>query len=105
MSIGRTFWRVSVPAVGAHVHSIAFMKHVGAEALDRLKPLLVQLREVPGIKEKKRGTFYGKSKALLHFHEDGEVLLAVVRTAEEWERIRVTTKREQTDLLKRIRQS
>lgn len=97
MSIGRTFWRVSVPAVGAHVHSIAFMKHVGAEALDRLKPLLVQLREVPGIKEKKRGTFYGKSKALLHFHEDGEDLLADVRTAEEWERIRVTTKREHTD--------
>jgi hypothetical protein len=44
------------------------MKHVGAEALDRLEPLLVQVREVPGIKEKKRGTFYRKSKALLHFH-------------------------------------
>jgi hypothetical protein len=97
MSIGRTFWRVSVPAVGAHVHSIAFMKHVGAEALDRLEPLLVQVREVPGIKEKKRGTFYRKSKALLHFHEDGEGLFADVRTAEEWERIRVTTKREHTD--------
>ena len=90
---------------GTHVHSIVFMKHVGAEALDRLKPLLVQLREVPGIKEKKPDTFYRKSKALVHFHEGGEDLFADVRTAEEWERIRVTTKPEQTDLLKRIRQS
>ena len=73
------------------------MKHVGAEALDRLEPLLVQLREVPGIKEKKRGTFYKKSIPLVHFHEGGEDLFADVRTAEEWERIRVTTKREHTD--------
>jgi hypothetical protein len=81
---------------GTHVHSIVFMKHV--EALDRLKPLLVQLREVPGIKEKKQGTFYKKSKPLVHFHEGGEDLSADVRTAEEWDRIRVTTKPEQTDL-------
>jgi len=81
------------------------MKHVGAQALDRLEPLLVQLRKVPGIKEKKRGTFYRKSKALVHFHEDGEDLFADVRIAEEWERIRVTKKREHTDLLKRIRKS
>lgn len=81
------------------------MKHVGAQALDRLEPLLGQLRQVPGITEKKPGTFYRKSKALVHFHEDGEDLFADVRTGEEWERIRVTTKREQTELLKTVRKS
>jgi hypothetical protein len=81
------------------------MKHVGTQALDRLEPLLTQLREVPGIKEKKRGTFYKKSKALVHFHEDSGDLFADVRTTEEWERLRVTTKREQANLLRRIRQS
>jgi hypothetical protein len=81
------------------------MKHVGVEALDRLEPLLVQLREAPGIKEKKRGTFYRKSKALLHFHEDGEDLFADVRTAEEWERISGNDETGAYGLLKRIRQS
>jgi hypothetical protein len=81
------------------------MKHLGAQSLEALEPLLTQLREVSGIKEKKRGTFYRKSKALVHFHEDGGDLFADVRTAEEWARIRVTTKREQAELLNMIRKS
>jgi hypothetical protein len=79
------------------------MRHVGPEALDRLEPLLVKLRAVPGVREKKRGTFYRGSRALLHFHEDGADLFADVRTTEEWERLRVTTAREQAALVARVR--
>ena len=89
----------------AQLHSIAFVKHAGDEALDRLEPLLLRLRVVPGVMEKKRGTFYRKSSALVHFHEDGSELFADIRTPEGWERIRVTTKRGQTELLKHVRQS
>lgn len=67
------------------------VRHAGADALDRLQPLLIQLREIAGLKEMKRGTSYRGSKALVHFHEDGPDLFADVRSAGTWERLRVTT--------------
>lgn len=45
------------------------MKHAGPDALDALEPLLSQLRELPGLKEKSRGCFYLGGKGYLHFHE------------------------------------
>ena len=68
------------------------MRHARAEALDRLEPLLVQLRALPGLTEKSRGTFYRKSRAFLHFHEDPAGLFADVRDAsgEDFERIEVS---------------
>jgi hypothetical protein len=55
------------------------VKRAGQEALDRLEPLLTLLRDVPGLLEKNRGTFYRGSRAFLHFHEDATGLFADVR--------------------------
>lgn len=69
------------------------MKHAGQDALDQLESLLVQLREQPGMVEKKHGVFYRKSKAFLHFHEDPKGLFADIRTADggDFERLDVST--------------
>lgn len=76
------------------------MKHAGPAALDRLEPLLEQVRALPGLKETSRGVFYRKSKALLHFHEDPAGLFADVRfEGTEFERLRVETVEEQAVLL------
>jgi hypothetical protein len=48
------------------------MKHAGPKALDRIEPLLAQVRAFAGLKEKSRGCFYLKGKGFLHFHEHGE---------------------------------
>lgn len=68
------------------------MKHAGEQALDRLEPLIAELRTLRGMIEKKRGVFYRKSKAFLHFHEDPAGLFADLRTAEgvEFERYDVS---------------
>jgi hypothetical protein len=79
------------------------VKHVGAEALDDLEPLLAVLREVPGLREKSRGTFYRGSRAFLHFHEDPAGLFADVRLDAEFERVRVSSAEERQELLRRIR--
>ena len=79
------------------------MRHATAEGLDQVEPLLAQLRLVPGLVEKNRGTFYRKSRAFLHFHEDPSGLHADVRFGEEFERVRVETDAERDALLSRIR--
>jgi hypothetical protein len=66
-----------------HVHRV---RHARS---DELEPLLVELRRVPGLVERKRGIFYRKSQAFLHFHEDVSGLPADVHLAEAFERIRV----------------
>ena len=68
------------------------MKHAGDLALDQLEALLAELRALPGLTEKKRGTFYRKSRAFLHFHEDPKGLFADVRGIDgrDFERIDVT---------------
>ena len=57
------------------------MKHAGADALDRLDPLLADIRALPGLKETSRGVFYRKGRAFLHFHEDAKGLFADLRNA------------------------
>lgn len=68
------------------------MRHARDQDLDRLEDLLVQLRALPGLTEKKRGTFYRKSRAFLHFHEDSKGLFADLRddADADFERIDVT---------------
>ena len=68
------------------------MKHATAAALDRLDPLLEDLRALPGLKERSRGVFYRRSAAFLHFHEDPAGLFADVRGPDgQFERFRVDT--------------
>lgn len=68
------------------------MKHAGEHALDQLEQLLSELRPLPGIVEKKRGVFYRKAKAFLHFHEDPRGLFADLRDIEgkDFDRFDVT---------------
>jgi len=71
--------------------------------LDQLEPLLASLRLIDGLIEKKRGVFYRKSRAFLHFHEDPAGFHADVRFVDDFERFRVQTQKEQAALVRRIR--
>ena len=80
------------------------MRHATPVTLDELEPLLDTLRRLPALKEKNRGTFYRGSKAFLHFHEDAAGLFADVRfDGADFERCRVSTKKEQSDLVRRVK--
>jgi hypothetical protein len=69
------------------------VRHARDEDLDRVQALLVQLRTLPGMVEKKRGVFYFKSRSFLHFHEDPKGMFADIREAgggNDFDRIDVT---------------
>jgi hypothetical protein len=81
------------------------VKHVSPAGLDELDDLLSALRRLDGLTEKKRGVFYRRSRALLHFHEDQGDLYADVRVDATFERFRVTTKAERRHLVSLVRRS
>jgi hypothetical protein len=82
------------------------MRHITPATLDRIEPLLASLRGVDGLVERNRGVFYRRSRAFLHFHEDGDDIYADVRfEGDDFERLRVTTSAEQRRLLSRVRAS
>lgn len=80
------------------------MKHARSDALDQLEPLLAQIRQRQGLKEKKRGTFYRKTQAFLHFHEDPAGLFADIRSAPDQDfcRFPVSTQSQQQTLLEAL---
>ena len=65
--------------------------------------MLISLRELPGLTEKSRGTFYRGSRAFLHFHEDPSGHHVDVRLGADFERFRVQTKAEQRSVLTKVR--
>jgi hypothetical protein len=79
------------------------VRHAGPDALDELEPLLSELRKLAAIAERKRGAFYRKSGAFLHFHEDPEGPFADLKVGGDWERRRVRTAAERRALLARAR--
>jgi hypothetical protein len=81
------------------------VRHARDDALDSLEPVLVQLRQLPELTERSRGTFYRKSQAFVHFHEDPAGLFADVRLApgDAFTRLRVTTKAEQRSFTSAVR--
>lgn len=79
------------------------MRHARTAALDDLEPLLERLRAVPGLVERRRGVFYRRSRAFLHFHEDPSGLHADVRLGADLARFRVATTEEREELLERVR--
>jgi hypothetical protein len=81
------------------------MKHVGRAALDALEDLIVAIRARPGLKEPRRGVFYRKGKAWLHFHEDPSGLYADLRKGTEWTRFRVSELDERNTLLAALEHS
>jgi hypothetical protein len=78
------------------------MKHAGPATLDRISPLLEELRARPALREMRPGVFYLKSRAFLHFHDDPSGVFADVRLAEGFVRLPVTSRSQQSDLLERI---
>ena len=78
------------------------MKHAGEAALDQLEDLLLELRRIPGLREKKRGIFYRGARAFLHFHEDPAGLFADVRLGSDWMRLSVKTRTQRRSLISKI---
>jgi hypothetical protein len=74
-----------------------------AEDLDRLEPLLAELRALPQLREPRRGSFSRGSRAFLHFHEDAGDLYVDVRLDSTFQRMRVTSQADQADFLARVR--
>lgn len=81
------------------------MRHITRAGLDRLEPLLARLRCLEGLRENSRGVFYRRARAFLHFHEDPGGLFADVRLTDDFERFRVSSKAEQTALLRKVREA
>ena len=81
------------------------MRHATSEGLERISGLLEQLRRVDGLVERRPGSFSWHSRAFLHFHEDGPQTFADVRLdpAGDFVRLGVTTAREQSSFLTKVR--
>ena len=87
------------------------MKHAGPAALDRLEPLLAQIRALPQLTEKSRGVFYNRarliyrsSRSFLHFHEDPAGLHADMRAPSgAFDRFRIEAEDEQIAFLSEVR--
>jgi hypothetical protein len=81
------------------------MKHATPVALDALEPLLVELRRVPALVERKRGSFYRGPRAFIHFHEDPAGFFADAKLGPAWQRFDVTTARQRRAFVRTVRQS
>lgn len=82
------------------------MKHAGPHTLDALEPLLRRVRQYSSLVERTPGSFYRKSKAFLHFHEDPSGTFADIKLdGAKFTRVRATTPEEQAHLLALIAES
>jgi hypothetical protein len=77
------------------------MRHARDEDLDRIEPLLVRLRQLGTLRERKRGCFYFKSKGFVHFHEDPQGMFADLRQRDSKDdrRFKVDTPAEQDAMI------
>jgi hypothetical protein len=79
------------------------MKHAGPEALDQLEPILLEIRRLDGLREKKRGSFYRGSSGFLHFHEDPAGFFADLKIGDDYERFPINSKTQTETFLRRAR--
>jgi hypothetical protein len=81
------------------------MRHAGPETFEELDGLLVELRKLPGLTERKTGIFYRRSRAFLHFHSDPTGPYADVRLSDDDDflRFRVRTTTDRQRLLRQVR--
>jgi len=65
------------------------MRHANDDDLNRIEPLLGRIRQyaAAGFVERKRGVFYLRGRATLHFHEHAGEILADIRIQDEFERL------------------
>jgi len=78
------------------------MKHASSAALDGLLDLLNQIRARNGLRERKPGIFYKKSRSFLHFHEDPSGMYADLSVGADLERYPINTSKECEVLLSAI---
>jgi len=81
------------------------VRHATQADLDRLEALLAELRGLPQLQERNRGSFSRGSRAFLHFHEDAGYLYADVKLDGEFQRLKVTSESEQAGFLTRVREA
>jgi hypothetical protein len=81
------------------------VRHATTEDLVPAEPLLAELRSLPGLRERKPGSFYRGSRAFLHFHEDRGDLYVDVKLHTSFERVKVTTPEEQSSLVSQVRRA
>jgi len=81
------------------------VKHAGPQALDELEPILAVLRNLPGLKERKRGLFDHAGRAFLHFHEDPAGFFADLRIGDDFVRLPVNSKREVAMLVGEVKRA
>lgn len=79
------------------------MRHARDEDLDRIEPLLAKIRALGTLIERKRGLFYLRTRAFLHFHEDPAGMFADLRDGDAFARHRVSSAREQREFLRALR--
>ena len=80
------------------------MRHARPDDLHAVEPLLVQLRSIERLTERKPGNFSLGSRAFLHFHVDGDDMYADARIdGRAFERFRVSTPAEWDALVLAVR--
>ncbi len=77
-------------------------KRASEVTLQKISALLVDLRLVEQLQEKRPGVFYLGKKELLHFHEVDTEIVADLFLPNERIRVPVTERSQQLDLLDRI---
>ena len=76
------------------------MKHASPQSIAQLAPLLERVRALGRLTERKPGTFYLRSSAFLHFHEDAAGLFADMKAdGKTFTRLPVNNAKEQDALV------
>lgn len=65
--------------------------------------LLVELRKIPGLRERKRGYFSRGTRAFLHFHADGDDFYVDIKLRDAFRRMKVTNAADRADFLGQVR--
>jgi len=81
------------------------VRHATPEDLDQIEALLVELRGLPQLRERRRGYFSQADRAFLHFHEDAGDLYVDVRLGGKFQRMKVTSGTEQAGFLSRVKEA
>jgi hypothetical protein len=79
------------------------VRHATDADLDAIEAVLAELRVLPGLRERKRGSFSRGSHAFVHFHEHEGRYFADVKLAASFERRSVTTASEQSAFIDEVR--
>jgi hypothetical protein len=70
--------------------------------LERIAPLLAELRRHPALREVRPAAFHVDGRDFLHFHDERDGIVADVRLARGFLRLPVGSRAEQAELLGRI---